>query len=225
MPMRVLVGLFPLPPEVRLEVGDDSAWAGTVESVRVAGKNLGSLDYVISPWKGLLGEMQYSVALDTGAGRIDAIVNRSLWTGTVKLRNVRGEVNAALFHDVLSANAVTRGQVLVELDSIALRRGEYIHAEGRGEWRNLVVELGGGIRFGSVDFEVRPENAGTLVELASRDGELLAAGSVFIDAEGGLESRIELREGDALTAAGRSLLNLAGAVDDGGILKHAWQLF
>jgi hypothetical protein len=225
MPMRVLVGLFPLPPEVRLDVGGDSAWSGTVTSVLVAGKDLGSLDYVINPWRALLGEMQYSVVLDTGAGRIDAVVNRSLWTGIVNLRNVRGEVNAALFQDVLSAPAATRGQLLVAFDSIALRHGEYFHAEGRAEWRNLVVELGEGIRFGSVDFAARPENEGTLVELASRDGEVLAAGTVFIDPEGGFESRIELREGDALTAAGRGLLNLADAVDDDGILKHAWTLF
>ena len=225
MPMRVIVGVLPFPPAVELHGVDDAAWAGTVQALLVAGKHLGSLDYEMSPWSLLLGEIQYSLVLHTGAGRVDAIVNRSLWTGAVSLRNVRGEVDAALFRDLLPVASVTRGELFVALDSMAVQLGEYLHVQGRVEWRDLVVGFDDAIRFGTVDFELRPENAGTLVELASRDGEVLATGNVFIDAEGGFESRIELQAGDALTVAGRGLLNLVGSVDDGAILKHAGTLF
>jgi hypothetical protein len=225
MPMRVLVGLVPLPPEVRLAGQDDSAWVGTVESVIVAGQDLGSLDYLVSPWRVLLGEIQYAVALDTGEGRIETTVNRSLWTGTVTLGDLRGEVNATVFHDLLPVAEVIRGQVSVALDSIVWRRGEHFHAEGRGSWRSLVLGPGEGVLFGNLDFELRPQDAGTLVEFASRDGEVLAAGTVFLDTAGGFESSIEISAGNALTPAGRSLLNLVRSVDDDGILKHAGKLF
>ena len=225
MPMRVLVGQLSLPTGVHLDGADDSAWAGTVRTVVVAGRDLGRLDYVINPWKIFRGEIEYSVALDTGRGQVDAAIKHSLWSGAFGLRDVRAEVDARLFEGFLMAADVARGEVFVLLDSIAFRRGDHFHMDGRGEWRGLLVGSGNGVGFGTVDFELRPESAGTVIDFASRDGELVAAGNVFIDAEGRYESRIQVREGDALTDAGRSLLNLVRSVDDEGILKHANKLF
>jgi hypothetical protein len=225
MPMGLIVSLISLPPEVRLAGAEDSAWGGTIESLTVAGRDIGSIEYSFRPGKLLLGKIEYTLVLDGEDSRIEARLNRSLWSGVAGLQAVHGEVDASVFGELLPPSIAPRGRILLALDSLELRVGDDVHVAGKVEWQNLEFVLNDEVSFGTVVLDARPENGGTLVEVTSRNGELLVSGKVSIEASGDFATQIEFRPGKGITPAGRSLLGLVGSVDAGGVLKHAGKLF
>lgn len=225
MPLRVVVGLFPLPPDVRLYGANDSAWVGEAESLLIAGRDMGRLEYVVHPWTWLLGRLEYDLVLDDGANRIEMVINRGLWNDALGLGNARGMVDLSLFGQFLPEPLVAGGAMSIALTSGHWLPGEFLRFNGEAQWDNAVFGLVEGVRLGTVDIDLQAAGDGTRIEFDSRRGEVLAAGNLILEADGRFDSQIELRPGEGITPAGRRLLGLVGLVDGGGMLNHAGTLF
>ena len=168
-PARVAYQWF-VPEPMKLSGIDGSIWNGKASAGMVGGTYFTNLQWSFKPLALLTGQLAFDTSVTTAAGEISTAAGVGI-TGSVSLTDLDASLSLAMVHPALKANRID-GTVNIQLQSLVLKNGWPIEAEGSIGVGNLSAGAAGPDSLGNFLAEITTEDSG-IVGLVEDAGAVL----------------------------------------------------
>ena len=171
-----------------------SIWSGRADTFGINYRNIGALEWELSPWPFFTGRIGGDVALHLTDGllRADTLLAGN---GDATLKTLEGRLSLTELQPFFPMLPITLGGVLdINVEKLMILAGGVPESRGVAVWRNAEMLAPQQHRLGDLKLTLSPgKNGGTLVEVSDNGGPLQVDGNVVIDAK--QRYKIDLRLG------------------------------
>ena len=160
-----------LPAQVTPHGLTGTLWAGQAQRIEVNGIDQGALAWDWRPSQIFLGRIALDLVWQPRNGRVDG--NLRLGLGSVVLRDVRGQLDAASMAAMNKAPFILGGTWLLDVPLLALRDYEFVEqAQGRLVWQDAAGGLPQPLQLGHLAAELSGEDDWLIFNLSDQGGPL-----------------------------------------------------
>lgn len=181
-----------------VELGEvtGTVWRGQAAPARMAGEDIGTLSWSLSPWALFGARVDADLRLDgdvwRGNGAVSVRRDRS-----IRVRDLHLDFPAQRLQPALDIPAlVLRGEVQVQIDEAELKGGFPTSVKGSATWKNAAVAGSAEASFGEISTQFASDGAGGLQGTVQDNGGPLQAEGKYQASLAGYSADILLRARD-----------------------------
>lgn len=201
-----------------VELGEVSGtlWRGQAAPARMAGEDIGTLSWTLSPWALFGARIDADLRLEgdvwRGNGAVSVRRDRS-----VRVRDLHLDFPAQRLQPALDIPAlVLRGEVQVEIAEAELQGGFPTAVRGSATWKNAAVAGSAEASFGDIGTQFASDGAGGLQGTVQDGGGPLQAEGKYQISLAGYSADIALRARDGNPQVTEALQYIGQPQPDGG---------
>lgn len=202
---------------VKLNQVQGSVWSGQALDASIGAINLGILNWDLSPWGFLLGDIDVDLKFNQdetqGSGQLSIGFGGKLAVNALKLEFPAEIIQTAIALPFVSLS----GLVTTDIDNAEYMQDETFHVEGKVLWQDAVLRMPNLVELGDIAILMSPFNQGTRIKINDKgNGPITINVTVDVYANGRYKMNGTLTPKDASQQHITEVLKFIGRPDNSG---------
>jgi len=223
-PATLISKFVPENSSVALNGLSGTIWRGHASQLQHQGRNLGKLDWRLSPWNLITGKVGGKFELDGSQMRADGFAkmgnNNNLWLSDTNVR-----INADALPLTGSVAALqAEGVINARIDELTLLNQQLDSISARIAWQQAQVRAPIDLDIGDVVIDATGEDGETTAVITTaQNSNLDINGKVDLNADGSYRSDIKVKAKPSTPENIRNYLTLIGQADNNGARRIVYE--
>lgn len=203
-------------PGLSLGPADGTLWDGRVNAPQFRGRAIQSLDWELVSWRFLLLQVAADIELRIDGETVSASVVATPG-GRIEVSGLRGNIKLASLERLrLMPSNLARGEVLLDIDALALEDNRLVAANGRAQLTGLESLLLKGTRLGDYAGTLENTDDGIRINFRDINAPLELQGQALLAADGSYRAEGSVRPTDETPDQLRQGMQFLGQPDSSG---------